>query len=151
MAADSQRGCRHALQCEGVMALANFFDKAALAVAQALGRFDSTALEERLGRSVPGVVFGPEALTGEGQVATDLIINLLARFYPRIVISAAGAALADRVQALHVLAREINPEVEVSGSMEEAGMILAVGEPPVAHNARVLYVGSEGWIARINP
>lgn len=133
------------------MALANFFDKAALAVAQALGRFDTAALEQRLGRSVPGLVFGPESMTAEGRISTELIINLLARFYPRIAVSAAGAELADRLQELRLLAREINPEIEVSGSTNEAGMILAVGAPRVDHKAPVLYLGSDGWTTRLNP
>ena len=133
------------------MALASFFDKAALAVAQALGRFDSVALEERLVNSVPALVLGPGSTSAEGLVATDLLVNLLARLYPHIVIRAVGGELVNRVEALHLEARGINPRIEISDSLQQGGMILAVGTVRVHHEAPVLYVGSDGWTAKLDP
>src|SRR5262245_21002526 len=133
------------------MALANFFDKAAVAAAQALQGINYTSLAAALEAQVVGVAFDNLAATrSEGRVALDLAINLLARLYPRLVIIPNSAHAEAAVENLISIAHLINPEIEVSANGATASAILAAGETEVKTTAPVVYLGSEGWVARVS-
>jgi hypothetical protein len=133
------------------MALANFFDKAALAVAQALQGVDYAALAATLEAQVVGLAFDNSAATRpEGKMALKLAINLLARLYPRIVIIPNGADAEAAVENLISIAHLINPEIDVSANGATASAILAAGETDVKTAAPVVYFGSDGWVAHVS-
>ena len=135
------------------MALANFFDKAALAAAQVLRGYDRAALEGALSSHVVGVFFDAGAAdASEGCAALDLTVRLAARLYPRVRITCAAAdgRVTDLLGDLVRLARQINPDIEIDTTAADTTVCIAVGStrPPVA--CPVVYVGSDGWVARLS-
>src|ERR1044072_3998855 len=133
------------------MALANFFDKAAVAAAQALQGVDYASLSASLEERVIGVAFDDSAVTRpEGKLALELAINLLTRLYPRIAILPDGARAEVAVESLVVVAHSINPEIEISADAAAVAAVLAAGGSEVKMSAPVVYMGSDGWVARIS-
>jgi hypothetical protein len=132
------------------MAFANFFDKAALAAAQALQGVDYASLATSLESRVIGLAFDDHAVSQrEGKLALDLAMNLLARLYPRLAIIPDGGHAEAAVENLIAIAHSINPEIEISGNGLTAAAVLAAGETVVKTAAPVVYMGSDGWVARV--
>lgn len=132
------------------MALAPFFDKAALAAATVLGGFDRDAFAATLNAHVVGVAFDEAGATAqEGRTTLQLAVNLLARLYPRLAIQGQGALATAFAEELEELARAINPDVEIDRP-EVATAWLVVGAPAIESQAPVIYVGSDGWIVRVS-
>lgn len=133
------------------MALANFFDKAAMAAAQALQGVDYASLAASLESHVVGLAFDDRAVTrAEGKLALELAINLLARLYPRLVILPESSHAEAAVGNLISVAHSINPEIEIGANGTTATAILAAGETVVSTASPVVYIGSDGWVARIS-
>ena len=96
------------------MALANFFDKAAMAAAQVLQGFDRDALAAALESRAVGIAFdGAAARSLEGCRTIELAVNLMARLYPRLAIVPQGPRTGKRATDLATAARAINPAIEV--------------------------------------
>src|SRR5690242_8972170 len=134
------------------MALAPFFDKAALAAAEVLQGMSRESLEQLIGTEVVEIQVDDAISTLEGRVVAELAVNLLARLYPRIRLSPIGAGGGRVTSDLVSLAKEINPSIDiVDESDPHTTTALVVGETPVERAARVVYVGSNGWIARTDP
>lgn len=133
------------------MALADFFGRAALAASQVLSEYERTAFEDVLNSSVVGVSFD-DGVAGsfEGRTTLELTVNLLARLYPRLAIVAGGSAAEEMVEDLLSLARSINPKIDVETGLERVAVCLAVGEITVASPSQVVYLGSDGWVARVS-
>lgn len=132
------------------MALAPYFDKAALAAATVLGGFDRDAFAATLNQQVVGLVFDERAATTpEGRTTLELATNLLARLYPRLTIIGSGEPAARYSVALSELARRINPEIEFSDSKVVAA-VLVVGRTPAEVEGPRVHVGSDGWIVRVS-
>jgi hypothetical protein len=133
------------------MALANFFDKAAVAAAQALQGVDYASLATSLESRVAGLAFDDRAVARpEGKLALELAINLLARLYPRLAIIPDGAHAEAAVENFIAIAHSINPEIEIGANGATAAAVLAAGDTVVKTAAPVVYMGSEGWVARIS-
>jgi hypothetical protein len=133
------------------MALANFFDKAAVAAAQALQGVDYTSLSASLEARVVGLAFDDHAiLRPEGKLAPELAINLLARLYPRLAITPSGTRAEATVESLIAIAHSVNPEIEIGANSDTATVVLAAGTSPVKTAVPVVYMGSEGWVARVS-
>lgn len=135
------------------MALANFFDKGALAAHQVLGGIDSEALPRLLEDEVVGVAVDAAAAGSmEGRHTALLAVDLLARFYPRLSIRTLGAEGPDvgrLVESLEQRARAINDVIELVDC--DPTRQLVVGETAVKAEGSVAYVGSDGWTFRISP
>src|SRR3954469_2764933 len=122
------------------MALAPFFEKSNLAISQALGRFDRLALRDRLGRCVPALAFDTLASRAtEGLVTAELTVNLLARLYPRLVIHGLDPDAAAREDTLRALALSINPDIEFSRDLGEAGFVVGIGATAIVGDAPIIY------------
>lgn len=133
------------------MALANFFDKAAVAAAQVLQGIDYASLTMSLESRVVGLAFDDRAVTQrEGKLSLELAINLLARLYPRLAIIPDGTQAEAFVEGLIAIARSINPQIEISADAAATAAILGVGDTVVKTTAPLAYMGSEGWVARIS-
>jgi hypothetical protein len=127
------------------MALARFFAKNVIAAHSVLPdvTYDSfaAALEaQRIGVCVPD-----EALTREGRVLARLLVNLLARLYPRLALLGSDRATAD----LAALARTINPAIELDTRAEDVETSVSVGGGR-AVGGTPLYASSQGWVARFD-
>jgi hypothetical protein len=133
------------------MALANFFDKAAMAASQILGGVDHSAFAAALEAQNVGLAFNDSAAgSAEGRRTLELSINLLARLYPRVSIIADGPTAAAAVEGLVAAARAINPEIEIGADAAGVTTFLAVGGSEVRATVPVVYAGSDGWVARVS-
>src|SRR3989442_3388085 len=92
------------------MALADYYERSALAAAQVLAGFDEQRIRAVLESVRVGVTVGPNAAKcREGRVLLDLLIRLLARLYPTLVIRFKIQAQANDAMDL---ARRINPKID---------------------------------------
>jgi hypothetical protein len=131
------------------MALAEYFSRNTVAVAQIISGFDEAAFVNAVSKSVMGIAFGSDVATSaEGRHLADMAVRLLARMYPTLVIQAANEQLA---RDLARLAIQINPNIEISRDAEPTKLI-AIGTalPPILNPTRVIYAGSDGWDARLS-
>lgn len=121
------------------MGLAPFFER----VWGALGGH-LTVSRETLNKALDEVVVGIHSgrkLTDNERWISELCVNLSARLYPRLAISGAD----NHCETLRVLARSINPSVELCETGSEAATI-CVG-PVSAPNA--VYPSAQGWVAHL--
>lgn len=133
------------------MALANFFDKAAVAAAQALQGVDHSSFAAVLESHVIGLAFDDAAAASpEGKHSLELAINLLARLYPRLSIVPEGSKAESVVEWLITTANAINPDIEITAEADATTLFLAAGEREVRSGVPVIYMGSNGWVARLS-
>jgi molybdopterin/thiamine biosynthesis adenylyltransferase len=133
------------------MALAPFFDKAALAASHILRGFDYVTFAETLNKHIVGVAFDEAAaISFEGPKTLHLSINLLARLYPRLAIVGLGENTSEPQSDLAELAQAINPNIEIVTSLSDVCVCLVVGETRIDTSARLVYIGSTGWLVRVS-
>ena len=134
------------------MALANFFNKAALAASHVLQGFDRAAFAGVLQSHVIGIALDNDsARSPEGAIALSLTVNLLARLYPRLAIVPLDAASEATAERLAGAARVINPDIDIAGHLSGVAACVAVCTSEVRVDAPTIYIGSEGWTARLSP
>lgn len=132
------------------MALANFFDRAAMAASQVLAGFDQAAFSAKLDRHVIGIaVDGNAAGTSEGRATLDMCVRLVSRLYPRISLLPQGSGAAPAAEEAIALARSINPAIDVEGP-EETTVCIAIGTTTPQVGCPTIFVGSNGWTARLS-
>ena len=129
------------------MAVADYFDRAALAAAHALkGGFEGTRFRHLLEDTPVGFAIDESANTIEGSAIADVTVRLLARLYPTVSITATDGA-ADAAARFTQLAREINPAIEIRS--EPAAVGIVVGSAPSTF-AEKIYLGANGWDAHVS-
>lgn len=134
------------------MALAPFFEKAALAASHILQYFDLTTFSQMLDRHVVGVCFDDDGVVSpEGQMTLDLTVNMLARLYPRLSIVPSGNKAAAYVSHLTQLAKEINPNIEIVSNISDVSVAVVVGGNFISASIPAVYIGSSGWIVKLSP
>lgn len=128
------------------MALAPYFERAALAASQVVDRFDPETFRAQLLSASVGVAFSSEAaLAPEGKHLLDLLMRLLARLYPRVDLYCPEPAYA---MPLRELATAINPQIEITAS-GKADLGIAIGDVST-QTRETLFVGASGWDALIS-
>lgn len=135
------------------MAVANFFSRASVAAAHVLDGFDDSAFVKRVSRCTAAVAFDANAAsTSEGVAALELSIDLFARFYPTLAIIALdGDPLTTALQLkLRSLAHKINPVIDLDGKLRKAACCLVLGRTGLAGDVPRVFVGSEGWTAKLS-
>ncbi len=131
------------------MALANFFDKSAMAASEVLNGFELSAFEERLNSASVGIVWDEASQRQrEANVAIEMLINLCARLYPRLVII--GPARSQDVGKIKRIARWINPAIEIGSDLESATIAIAATSGAVRATCPIIYCGADGWIAKVS-
>ncbi len=126
------------------MALARFFAKNVLAANSVLPDVTYESFAAALSAQRIGVYVSERAMTREGSVTARLLVNLLARLYPRLAILGGDGAASE----LAAVAREINPLIDLDTSADGLNVGVTVG----AGNGigeTALHVSSNAWIARI--
>lgn len=131
------------------MALANFFDKAALGASQVLRGFDFDAFRTTLNSHKIGVAFDHTAQSGEGAITLELSLNLLSRLYPRLIIRSLSAPGEYRIEHLAELAKNINPDIELIDA-NDATCWLAIGSTALPGDGPTFYLGSDGWLSLLS-
>lgn len=124
------------------MALAPYYDKAAVAASQVVAGFRPDAFREALEGVAVGVSFGDQASrSSEGRALLDLQVRLLARLYPALALRPDGAAAETEANRLSALARAVNPRIEL---VDDAAVGVAAGLG-AADWPRTVQAGSDGW------
>lgn len=126
------------------MAIPDYFQRNAIAAAQAISGLDEERLAEKLASVCIGVTLGRDAAAGEGAALTDLLIRLLARLYPNLSIRGESG---DVVYQARQLAARINPAVEF---VEQPTIEVVIGDTELSPKAHRLFVGSSAWSATIS-
>lgn len=134
------------------MALPDYFERNAEAVATLIKGFDLTAFAQRLESEVVGVYIDTDATKPEGRACADLLVRLTARIYPALAIAGTRAA-SEMVSELHKLAQDINPKINVSTRIAQATRLLVLGStmPPNTTKATnaTWYIGSDNWFVHL--
>lgn len=126
------------------MAVADYYDRAALAAAQVISGFNEQAFRSALEATPIGISLDEHtSAVSEGRVLSDLVVRLLARLYPRLQLAITDSP---RKADLSQLARAINPQIELVNSGAKVG--IAIGEKAASFPTTV-FAGSEGWLARV--
>lgn len=130
------------------MALANFFNKTALAASHVLQNFDVEQFGDILVRQCIGVAFDSSAaISPEARALLSLLVNLLSRLYPRIALLPTGGQAEALCPALVAQARLINPEIELTSKLGDVTLCLALQSAVIRGQFPVIYLASRGWIA----
>jgi hypothetical protein len=135
------------------MAVAEYFQRNAMAVNQLLSGIEYEGLMKILSRHRIGLVVDRTAASHEGRATADLVVRLLARFYPKIAIVAADSAAKMQVRELAKLAKAINPKISLVDTTSSVTHCLAIGNSIVElkrRDASTIYVGSANWLARVS-
>lgn len=133
------------------MALAQFFEKAALAASQILKDFDYSAFIDALNFHSIGIFFDASAASSpEGINSLELSVNLLARLYPKLVITSTKEGTDSVESHLRQIATNINPEIDVSPNFSDVEVYIIVGNTSLDNQTKRIYIGSDGWIAKIS-
>lgn len=127
------------------MALARYFDKAALSAASLLRKSDYDGLRRRLESHTVAVCFDQNAVeASEGRWTLELLVSLLARLYPSLALIPLGPESEAIVEVLAQTATAANAlvDVRVGG---DATVVIGVGKTLGPAGGPALYVGSDGW------
>lgn len=127
------------------MALANFFDKSALAASYVLSNYDRSHFERRLGESNIEIVYDYAAInSNEGMATLEMLIKLLARMYPKLIITELGLDIdAYRSMQMVQMAQSINPHINISN--DKPTVSVCIGETVIKRDVPVFYLGSNNW------
>lgn len=127
------------------MALADYFHRSAVAIAQVLDGYDETAIREKLAATCVGLVLPDEDRDGAEQAALiDMSTRLLARLYPQLSIQGGSTARRESVTAL---ARAVNPAIELVDTTPDIALAIGTATPSAA---TVVHIGSSGWDALVS-
>ncbi|WP_434714259.1 E2 ligase fold family C protein (plasmid) [Rhizobium sp. YTUHZ045] len=133
------------------MALAKYFGRAATAASQVLQGFDAKDFEGLLNNLVIGIAFDQEACSTEGKAALDLLIRLVARFYPTICLVPLGNEPRKLTKGLSSLARSINESITIARRGSSAlSHCLVIGSTSPEVPCPKFFLGSDGWIAKFS-
>ena len=131
------------------MALADYFQRNAVAAAQVIAGFDEGAFRGQLSATRVGLGFGREAASSpEGRALLDMTVRLLARLYPVLDVRVAAGADAAAGEIAD-LARAINPRIELTEGSDVA-VEIAVGTDAPASAPLTFFAGSDGWDAHLS-
>lgn len=124
------------------MALAPYYDKAAVAASQVVAGFRPDAFREALVGVAVGVSFGDQAARStEGRALLDLQVRLLARLYPALALRPDGAAAEKEAERLAALACAVNPSIDLVDDAP-VGVTAGLG---AALWSQTVHAGSDGW------
>lgn len=134
------------------MARADYFDRTIQAAFHVIGDFDQQAFIEKINNHRVAVAFDARVRTAEGRAAVDLTIRLLARFYPKIAIIPLGKTAQAIAPKFIKLARAINPKIAIIERPIGYKDIIVIGRtpPPTKEGVTPIYIGSDGWIAKLS-
>lgn len=127
------------------MALAEFIGRVGDSAAQVLADYDQEAFARRLNACAVTIAFDTGIGTAEGSAALDMLVRLLARLFPRLEFqSLDGTAAPDAMET----ARAINPVIEFVHEGNERKFTVVLGST-ACNGSELIYVGSDGWLAKV--
>lgn len=134
------------------MARADYFDRSVQAAFQVLENFDQQAFLKKIDNHRVAIAFDSSVQTAEGYSAADLTIRILARFYPKITIMPLDKTALSIATRLNKLALVINPKIAIGRDLTGVKDIIVIGKtpPPEKKGITPIYIGSDGWIAKLS-
>ena len=131
------------------MGLAPFFERARQGAAQVLRDMDDEAFERELDEVIVSLVFDTQAATSvEGLAALDMAARLIARLYPRVRVVPLDGDHALRDELIASM-RAINPDLDVAEHGGGEQVAIVAGRTRYQAGTTI-YMGSDGWIARVS-
>ena len=128
------------------MAIADYFQRNAVAIAQAISGFDENRLASTLDEVCIGITIGQDTNCPEGRATLDLLVRLLARLYPAITLRSDNDS--DLATVARTLATDINPRIELSGTPTVEIVLGTSTSKPYAK--RRIFGASDGWDAYVS-
>lgn len=123
------------------MAIPEYFQRNAVAAAQAISGLDEERLASVLDHVRIGITLGDDAGNREGRALGDLLVRLLARLYPVLLVRSARDRPA--AEAAMELGTRINPRMESSG---KPTIEVVIGKTRARPWAPVrIFAGSSAW------
>jgi len=133
------------------MSLANFFSRTSVAVSQILQGYDETIFRSQLENFWIDVTFDDSVATcPEAATTVELTVNLLSRLYSKVCLSPSGEKARAKAESLSQLALSINPEIEIASNIETPSFCICIGDTLPAFKCPIVFLGSDGWIAKIS-
>ncbi|MEQ1515131.1 MAG: E2 ligase fold family C protein [Usitatibacteraceae bacterium] len=135
------------------MGHADYFSRNATSAAQLLKDASDLELKATLESHWIGIAFdAAAATTNEGVATLDLLVRLVARFYPQMIFVPMDAKAEVITNDLEQLALQINPNLSITRNRQDVTICVVVGDTAfrATRGARKIYVGSDGWIAKIS-
>lgn len=132
------------------MALAKYFSKDLLAVNRLINT-DQSALEDILKDKIVTLAFDENALSSfEGFCGLDIIVRLLARFYPKIKVIDLSETNDKKRTELIDLAKKINSNIEIVSEKEKEDIYIIAGftEKEIQTTGNKFFFGSDNWISK---
>ena len=127
------------------MAFADYYGRNAVAASQVLAGYDDVRIRSVLENVRIGIAIGADAVDcAEAAPLIDMLVRLLARFYPSLVLRGDSAVEATAA-SVRDLARRINPNIEFAETPTIEVVIGTSGLP--ADGVPRIFVGSNGWHA----
>jgi hypothetical protein len=131
------------------MGLAKYFTKDLLAIKQVFSQGSREKFEQLLDSHVIEIAFDDELYKREVQSLLDLLVKLSSRLYPKIKVSYLGKEKGSSMVSDCVkMAKSINSQIEIVDSPSSFSIIL--GKTPGGVDGKRIYVGSEGWNAKLS-
>lgn len=126
------------------MALAAYYERAALAASQVIAGFAPDLFRRTLEEANVGLAIDKEAaISEEGKALADLSLRLLARLYPYLDLRAELSSEGERLESV---ARMINPRIEFRRGAS-VGIGIGVNTPRFE---TTYFAGSDGWDALLS-
>lgn len=125
------------------MSLAPFFSRAYSAIGAHLG-ITREELKQILSGHVIGIHLGEDcSVEGNNKWIAELLVNLLARLYPKLSISGDKTACKN----ISKIAHSINPNIKTMRSPSEATVVVYVGGVATTENG--FSASASGWVAQV--
>jgi hypothetical protein len=126
------------------VALAEYYDRAALAASQVIAGFAPDLFRRTLEQANVGLAIDKEAATSEeGKALADLSVRLLSRLYPCLEVRSELSSEGERLESV---ARMINPRIEFRRGAS-VGIGIGLGTPRFE---TTYFAGSHGWDALLS-
>jgi molybdopterin/thiamine biosynthesis adenylyltransferase len=133
------------------MAFANFFDRTVTAASNVLSNFNVDSYKATLSAHTVGLFFDEQAAKSpEGYATLDLCVRILARLYPAIAIAGVGSKAEASGKELATLAIAINDRIDLSTDIAHSTVAIIVGKTDLAGDMTKIFIGSDGWRARLS-
>ena len=128
------------------MGLADYFERDAQAASQVVAGFDRDAFARHVGSLEVGISFGADTVERtEGASLLDLVIRLLARFYPHLAIRGPDESSVSRAGEL---ATRVNPKIDISTTSRPAAGIV-IGRAATGFEEPI-FAGSSAWVGAVS-
>ena len=131
-----------------LMALADYHQRDAVAIAQVLKNFDEEAVAAVLRNELLEIAVPTNStLSSEGEVLADLLVRLAARLYPALSFRGPSTLTT----GMRDLAQRINPAVDIIDEhLPPHALTVAIGATGKVEGSNVLYAGSSNWVANVS-